>query len=292
MPFGRCTTRWRTKCGDGSELRINAWFLAAAAGGLTPLLPAVPDPIRNRSVLVAYMRQLLETLDEDDSGTSAASPAAAAAAQSSDLRSPAQLPGASRLPAPMGMMGFLEKQGGASSSSGRLGTIFAPFQRRWFVLDESGVLRYYHQPEDMSGEARGELSLTAGGVHVSREAGTTVVSLIFSARELRLRAATEDEADRWAERFRAVAPPYPSSASRVDPQGEIARRLTHALEVFSRWFRIGRSSLLYHCETSAIRTHARDSSPAKSEPSPQCGIRSHTEIALQDQNRPHTLWEI
>ena len=179
--------------------------------------PAMPEAVRQLThdlsdmmwaSLVSYMRDLLESLDDSAEAAgapSAATPLAQAPAASQQLGR--GLPTPSKLPPPkkhLGMMGFLEKQSGHNATSSWASAHFTPYQRRWFVLDEAGRLRYFRQPEDMDGEGRGEILLSGGGVHVSREPGTTVITvrteagafqdpLRPEARELRLRAATEEE---------------------------------------------------------------------------------------------------
>ena len=176
--------------------------------------PAMPDAVRQLThdlsdmmwaSLVSYMRDLLESLDEaDTAGAPAAAPIAPAPATAQQLGRGLPTPSKPPPPRHLGMMGFLEKQSGHSATSSWASAHFTPYQRRWFVLDEAGCLRYYRQPEDMDGEGRGEIMLSGGGVHVSREAGTTVITVRTEmgafqdparpeARELRLRAATEEE---------------------------------------------------------------------------------------------------
>lgn len=98
----------------------------------------------------------------------------------------------------------------------------------------------------MAGEARGELALTSGNVHVERELGTNVISISLPERALRLRATTEEEADRWATRFLAVVAPVPRPTSPSVPRSELSRRLAQIWEACSRWLLEGRAALLYH----------------------------------------------
>ena len=74
-----------------------------------------------------------------------------------------------------------------------------------------------------------------------------MISLSLPERELRLRAANTEEADRWAERITAVAAIHPSTLWRQTNSHEsLARRATHMLEFISHWVRAGRAALLYH----------------------------------------------